>query len=271
MKLLDGQNLDDIAIALLRQYEPQALELNPAGYWLAYSGGKDSDVILDLAKRSGIKFTAHYNMTTVDPPELVHYIRRQHPEVKIERHKSMWQLIREHHCPPRRAARFCCQELKECGGSGHIIITGIRNAESPRRAKRRQFEACYRDGRKFYLNPIKAWPTSAVWAYIRGRKLPYCRLYDEGFKRIGCVLCPMTRNVQEQIDRWPKLAAAWRRAIVSTFKPGYCGRTGKAFKSEEDYWQWWLDRDASIDDYSEPDDMVLFEDDPDQKEAVGNG
>lgn len=83
-----------IAIDRLREHEPAE------GYFLAYSGGKDSDTILALAKMAGVKFDAHYQLTTVDPPEVVQHIKR-HPEVQIHHpEKTMWQLIVDNGMPP---------------------------------------------------------------------------------------------------------------------------------------------------------------------------
>lgn len=74
-----------VAIARLREFEP------PEGYYLAFSGGKDSVVIYDLAVKAGVRFDAHYNLTTVDPPELVKFIKQQYPEVERHRPKeNMW-------------------------------------------------------------------------------------------------------------------------------------------------------------------------------------
>jgi phosphoadenosine phosphosulfate reductase len=117
-------------------------------------------------------------------------------------------------------------------------------------------EACYRSKTKQYLHPIIDWTAADVWEYIRSRELPYCSLYDEGQKRIGCVLCPMTRNVQEQIARWPRIAKAWEKAVKATFKEG---DDRFRFRTAEEYWQWWLDRDHPNLSDSDP---VLFEDDP---------
>ena len=264
-RLLNGKSLDELAIERIRDFEPDALAKHPGGYWLAFSGGKDSVVILDLTERAGVRFEAHHNLTTVDPPELVRFVRT-FANVKIDvPPKTMWQLIREHRCPPRRNARYCCQELKERGGSGRVVLTGVRADESPRRAARRMVEACYRDGTKSYVHAIMDWTTADVWQYIRERKLRYCRLYDEGFARIGCVLCPMTRDITRQIARWPKLCAGWRRVIMSTWRPGYVSRRGTRFYSAEAYWEWWLDRDAARLDDASP---VLFEDDPGQAVAA---
>ena len=85
-------------------------------YYLAYSGGKDSDVILALAKMAGVHFEAVHNLTTVDKPETIYYVR-SHPEVRIERpERTMWQLIVDKMIPPTRIMRYCCSELKERGG-----------------------------------------------------------------------------------------------------------------------------------------------------------
>ena len=104
-------------------------------YQLGYSGGKDSDVILHLAKKSGVSFTAVHNLTTVDAPETVRYVRSK-PEVIIEYPKmSMWQLIVKHKTPPTRLFRYCCEELKERYGVGKKLVTGVRKAESRKRAE----------------------------------------------------------------------------------------------------------------------------------------
>ena len=246
-RYLDGRSMDGVAIERLRTFEPEALAKHENGYWLAFSGGKDSCVILDLAKRSGVKFEAHHNLTTVDPPELVRFVKT-FPEVQIDKPKeSMWQLIRRKGFPPLRNIRYCCEALKECGGSGRMVITGVRWGESNRRSKRQMTEACYRDkSGKHYIHPIIDWTTSEVWEYIRGQELPYCSLYDEGFKRVGCVLCPMSRETTRDIQRWPKLCAAWKRAIDST----------------DTDWQSWLNRKGPISKAKLDDDPVLFEDDP---------
>jgi len=244
MKTLCGKTLEEIAIERLKTFEERAVNMHPDGYYLAYSGGKDSDVLLHIANKSGVKFTAHHNLTTCDPPEVIYHIRK-HPEVEICKPEiTMWQLIRKKKMPPRRNARYCCEVLKERGGVGRIALTGIRVAESRSRSKRKMFEACKRNKLKYFLHPIIDWFDADIWSYIREDQIGYCSLYDEGQKRIGCVLCPMTRNTEQQILRWPKIAAAWEKAIKATFvkdKPGY-----EEIRDAEEYWQWWLDRDARL-------------------------
>lgn len=120
------------------------------GYYLAFSGGKDSVVCKALLDMAGVKYDATYRVTTVDPPELVRFIKNVHPDVKREvpfypvryRHKelagkaiSMWNLIPIRFMPPTRLVRYCCHFLKESGGDGRMTVTGVRWEESTNRRK----------------------------------------------------------------------------------------------------------------------------------------
>jgi len=233
-KNLFGKSLETVAIERLKLFEP------PEGYYVAYSGGKDSDVVLHLVQKSGVKYDAHHHLTTCDPPELVKHVKKQ-ADVEIERPKeTMWQIIRRKGLPPRRKARFCCELLKEHGGEGRIVVTGVRWSESTQRSKRKMIEKCFKSSlNRRFLNVIIDWSTTDVWQYIRQQEIETCSLYSEGFSRIGCVLCPMIRDTELQIERWPRIARAWERAIKATWNPGKKSQ----FNSPEEYWKWWLDRD----------------------------
>lgn len=131
------------SIERLKAFEP------PEGYYLAFSGGKDSVVCKALMKMAGVKYDAHYRVTSVDPPELVRFIRDEHPDVEREvpRYEmqrgaewegkpiTMWNLIPWKLMPPTRRVRYCCQFLKESGGDGRMTVTGVRWAESVNRVK----------------------------------------------------------------------------------------------------------------------------------------
>ena len=224
------------ALEMLREFEPEE------GYYLAYSGGKDSTVLLDLARRSGVKFDAHYNLTTVDPPELVYFIRTQ-PDVIIESpEKTMWELIVEKGMPPTRVVRYCCQELKERGGGGRRVLTGVRRAESAKRAKRQQVESCYKDEHKQYFHVIFHWSEADVWEYIHSRNLPYCSLYDEGFKRLGCICCPMgnAKNQLRQAERWPKFKAQYIRTFQKMVDMRIADGLETSWRTGQDVWDWWV-------------------------------
>lgn len=215
----------------------------PEGYYVAYSGGKDSTVILDLIRRSGVPYDAHYNLTTVDPPELVAFVRTQEDVTIHHPQESMWSLIVKKIFPPTRFQRFCCEHLKERGGSGRTVVTGVRWAESAKRAKRRMVETCFKDSYKHYLHPIIDWSQEDVWAYIKGRGLPYCSLYDEGIKRIGCILCPLAGKKQRlrEAERWPQ----YKRAYLNTFERMLAERERKGLQTQwrdaADVYRWWLD------------------------------
>lgn len=125
-----GRRVDKVqqSIERIRMFEP------PEGYYLAFSGGKDSVVIKAMADMAGVKYDAHYNVTTVDPPELVRFIRKEYPDVEFMRPElPMRKLIVKKQFPPTRLMRYCCEELKEARGDGRIVMTGTRWAESQRR------------------------------------------------------------------------------------------------------------------------------------------
>lgn len=126
------------SIDRLKSFEP------PEGYFVAFSGGKDSQCIYHLCEMAGVKFDAHYSITTVDPPELVQFIRDRYPDVKREINHyddgtpiTMWNLIPRNMIPPTRIMRYCCSALKECNGEGHVVVTGVRWAESANRKAKR--------------------------------------------------------------------------------------------------------------------------------------
>jgi phosphoadenosine phosphosulfate reductase len=247
---------DKVAIAIdrLKEFEPED------GYLLCNSGRKDSSVCRDLLIRSGVKWDAEYRQA-MEPPEVYNFIRYSHPETKmIHPLATMWKIIVANGTPPTRQMRYCCRELKEIGGSGRLCITGIRWEESPRRAKRRMVEICSQDKTKTFLHPIIDWSTKDVWEYIHKYAVPYCSLYDEGFTRVGCVLCPNSRQTQRDIDRWPKIADAYRRAINRAWTKRHDRGDVMAWKDGDAMYHWWLDRSAK-DTRIQNAQNVLFDDD----------
>lgn len=241
-----------MSIERLKAFEPEE------GYYLAFSGGKDSVVCKALLDMAGCKYDAVYRVTSVDPPELVRFIKEKHPDVvrEVPRYDNgkpitMWNLIPKKLMPPTRVARYCCQFLKESGGDGRMVVTGVRWAESVNRKKnqgivtvfgkksaqelddnfeqtkrggmvlvndneesRRLVEQCYKR-HKTTVNPIIEWEDREVWDFIKSNGIQYCSLYDEGFHRLGCIGCPMAGQRQRERDflRWSKYKEAYMRAF----------------------------------------------------------
>lgn len=255
--LFNTIDLVEIAIERIKNFEPED------GYYVAFSGGKDSIVILDLIQKAGVKYDAHFNLTSVDPPELIRFIMKNYRYVERHRpERTMWQLIEDHMSPPTRKVRYCCEELKENGGGGRTVITGIRWAESNKRRTRKMVESCKKERNKHYLHPIIDWGNSDIWDYIRSNDLPYPSLYDEGQTRIGCIGCPM--NPRERIKafrRWPEYAAKYKRAMQKAverrhnvgFKTDGWHLT---FKDGDDMWRWWMKEKTKKDEAQ----FTLFED-----------
>lgn len=309
-----------VAIDIARTFEPK----NGEGYYLAYSGGKDSVCVKRILDMAGVKYDAHYNVTTVDPPELVRFIisqfdgviydmpdgthryyviadgrlyRRdeaQMPEKVIHfsiPEMPMRELIVKKEIPPTRLMRYCCKELKEGGGMYRKVVTGVRQAESANRkanqgavvvtkgakdvAKMAEehgvnftqtlregvvlnyddadsriiVEHCYRTA-KTLINPIAYWSNEDVWEFIHQQHLPYCKLYDEGFKRLGCVGCPLGNFAAQRCDfkRWPQYRKMYVRAFDKMLEARRkAGKTNKnrLWTDGEDVMQWWTGYDAN--------------------------
>ena len=135
---MDGQIRDKVEMAIhrLQAFCPEE------GYYVAFSGGKDSQCIYHLCEMAGVKFDAHYNVTSVDPPELIWFIQKHYPQVHWDYPRdndgkvvTMWNLIPRNGMPPTRLARYCCEWFKEASGKGRITVTGVRWAESTSRAQ----------------------------------------------------------------------------------------------------------------------------------------
>lgn len=247
-----------VAIDRLKEHEP------PEGYFLAFSGGKDSIVIKTLADMAGVKYDAHMSKTSVDPPELIYFVRQHHADVNIDNPGiTMWKLIPKKLMPPTRMVRYCCSELKEYGGKGRLIITGVRQQESIKRSKRQMLEKGRRDKTKSFINPIIDWSESDVWEFIRGYGIPYCLLYDEGFTRLGCVGCPLASKAQvRDFDRWPKYKEGYIRAFDRMIEERKRRERPGQWQSGEEVMAWWLSYAKSKREdvsYCDDDQGVMFE------------
>ena len=250
------------------------------------SGGKDSSVCVELALRAGIDFEIMHNHTTADAPETVRFIRSEfkrledmgfpsdqiivnYPVYKQKR-VSMWSLIPQKLMPPTRLVRYCCSILKERGGQGRYITTGVRWAESAKRQKRgiyetinsdpskkvvlnndnddrrRLFETCSLQ-HKAVCNPIIDWSDSDVWEFIEDAKIPVNPLYQCGFSRVGCIGCPMAgkKGRQKEFARYPKYQElyikAFDRMLEERARRGKLSGSWNMGTTGKDVFYWWME------------------------------
>ena len=194
---------------------------------------------------------------------------------------------------PTRQARFCCSELKEQAGAGCCTCIGIRKAESSARAKRHSVEVigqrigydivdgklheqnnwgwqlfdneqqtnvfCVGGKDKVVISPIFEWTDNDIWAFIRKHKLPYCDLYDNGFRRIGCLFCPMDspKGKAMEMQLFPKFAErVYIRAIRELMEKGKYDQ----FRTPEQVFQWWVSNESTKDWLAHQDLQSLFND-----------
>lgn len=130
------------SINLLKKAESLALRYDPEnGFYLAFSGGKDSQALYHIAQMAGVRFKAHMNLTSVDPPEVIRFVKRQYPDVELIKPKdSIYNIAVQKGLLPSMKIRWCCAEYKETAGAGKVTLIGIRREESIRRAKRNEIE-----------------------------------------------------------------------------------------------------------------------------------
>ena len=254
----------DYSIDLLRKAEKMALRLDPEnGFWLAFSGGKDSQALYHIAKMAGVKFRAHMNLTSVDPPEVIRFVKEHYPDVELIKPKmSIYFSCKKKGILPTRTIRWCCAEYKEIGGIGKVTLTGIRKQESSRRSKREEISteikgkrneqsfdqwseheekmvACVGGKDKILVSPIIYWTERDVWEFLNINNIPHCKLYDEGYSRIGCILCPMSnyKSKIRDMKRYPHAKRNWIKTIQWMIDNGYINYN---FQDAETGFNWWI-------------------------------
>lgn len=263
-------DIEQVAIERLKAASEMSLQHYGLPLVITDSGGKDSSVCKELALRAGIPFEIMHNHTTADAPETVRFVRseaKRFEELGIKytinmpmykgQRTSMWGLIPQKLMPPTRLVRYCCSILKENGGAGRFITTGVRWDESASRKnnrgiyeriaadkkkrvilnndnddKRRLFENC-RLKAKRVVNPIIDWKDDDVWGFlgegtqvlcgthnVTCNSIPVNPLYDEGWCRVGCVGCPMAgkKGRVAEFIRWPKYKQLYINAFDNMLK-----------------------------------------------------
>ena len=225
---------------------------NKGSVQLCNSGGKDSIVTSDLVKKSGVPYVMTYSDTGIDPPEVVKFIRKHYPECQFLKPTMPFFLAILGKNPPLRGARWCCELLKKKPGDRLKIkhrVEGIRKEESPRRAKypRVNYNA-KRESTAYY--PIFNWTEKEIWDYIKENNLPYPAAYDEGLKRLGCIVCiyhsgKNGKGHEFYRKRWPGYFKVFERQVTKWWwKRKNTGRD-MAHNCPEDFIKAWYEGTAS--------------------------
>lgn len=193
---------------------------------VSYSGGKDSDVILELAQMSGIKYRAIYKNTTIDPPGTIKHCIDNGVEVMAPK-ISFLHLVQKNGMPTRRA-RFCCKMLKEYKVMDKAVH-GIRRVESTARLNRyteKEPVICRIYGsKKNHVNvilPILSWNNKDVTEFIAERGIKCHPLYYDDLgnfhaeRRLGCIGCPMKSDAgRADYKAYPKLFKQVVNAVLA--------------------------------------------------------
>ena len=252
---------------ILKRGEATALALNQTdGYYLAFSGGKDSQVLYSLAQLSGVRFKAYYSVTSIDPPHNVYFIRDKYPDVEFVHHKeNFFKLIEKKGLPTIRR-RYCCERLKENLGAGNVVLTGVRAEESKRRssyaaieiysrrkehvgkARERTFEQleqqefqCIKGKDKLMVRPILNWTETEIWEYIQRYNLPVNPCYAQ-VGRVGCMFCPFSNR--EKMEVYERQYPGFKRRLLQSLAV-YWNRTKQhELFTPEEYYDWWKSKQS---------------------------
>ena len=214
--------------------------------YVSFSGGKDSLVVLDLAK-SALKqreFKAFFLNTGIEFPETVEFARDLCREMKVPLEEmsagsSFWEQV-EKFGPPAKDFRWCCKVCKlasagdldaekgACSLSGkeaanavaYLTIDGKRKHESFSRARIAASETNPFVPNQLNIFPIRDWRALEVWLYIYWRGLSYNPLYDQGFERVGCWLCPsaLAAEYARVKELHPEMHARWNAFLLEWAK-----------------------------------------------------
>ncbi len=296
-------DLEQKAIERIKLASEMSLQYYNKPLVCTYSGGKDSDVMLELFRRSGITFEVHNSHTTVDAPPTVYHIRKKFRELEQQGIKAtiemptykgkpvtMWTLIPQKGMPPTRFVRYCCAILKEANNKNSFIATGIRWDESRARKERTAYETIAKtkanritltdeimlindnsDRRRMtehcmkknemVVNPIIDWTHRDIWDYIQSEHIEYNPLYECGYKRVGCIGCPMANKGRyKEFADFPTYKALYIKAFDDMLQVLKDKEIKTTWKSGYDVFLWWMndkniEGQMNLQDYLLPEEM----------------
>ena len=244
---------------------------------IAYSGGKDSDVILELAKMSGIAYRAIYKNTTIDPPGTIKHVKEK--GVEIRRPKESFFSLMKRIGYPNRYRRFCCNVLKEYKILDNCVM-GIRRCESTKRSKRysEPTECRIYGSKKIHVNaiyPILDWSDEDELEFIEECRIKLHPLYyhEDGSiditKRLGCMCCPLKyyKKRLKEFKQYPGMIKAYIRCGNEYLKSH---PNSKVAKQYSDVYEYFVANAFFHDhkDYVNAKSGNLFSDNPDYKKMI---
>lgn len=217
---------------------------------LAYSGGKDSDVLLELCRMGGVLgdgvIVPIHRCTTIDPPYTLRHCLDN--GVRVLRPKRTFRECILASGFPNRYYRHCCGTLKEFRVHDYVLV-GVRRCESVNRMKRyKEPEICrvYKQGgRVVQWLPLLEWSDDDVRDFIHSRNLLCHPLYydDNGVfhveRRLGCIGCPLQYYKKRQLDflSYPKMVRFYINAGREYLR---CHPNAKAHTLFNDVYEWFV-------------------------------
>ena len=199
--------------------------------FVSFSGGKDSLVTAVVAAEAGVE-RAVFVDTGMELPETLEAVRRASSLVDVEElecGEDVFYRVSEALLPPSKDNRWCTlvgklaplmRYARSEFGRRFYTLVGVRRYESGTRAERgRVWESDAVPG-QVNVAPIFDWSSLDVWLFLHAWDLPYNELYEHGFDRIGCYMCPaskvgdfeLVRRVHGRLwRRWEELLESYRR------------------------------------------------------------
>lgn len=251
------------SIERMLKAEKLALLMQPEhGFYLGFSGGKDSQVLLELAKMANVRYRAIHNVTTNDPADNIRFIKQYYSDVEFDIPEQSYFTLIETNGLPTMNRRWCCERFKETKATGYTVLTGVRAEESKKRSQYSEFNrvsrrkevrgvrdldfmadnhfVCVKGRDKYMLYPILAWTEQDVWDFIKDRELPINPCYNTAY-RVGCVFCPYSNKakIQSYIKTHPK-----QFQILLQHLQVYLDRerTNNIFTKAYDAFMWWCSK-----------------------------